>query len=487
MSPALAEISVYWPLYTLGVFIQVVLVLVLIPWIILNKREPVSALAWCMVVMIPLLGPLLFWVFGYQHVARPLRRKQLGDVAYDTKHPPRTSEATRGDKESNTAPATWNDFGRLALQMDAFPVSPSNEVELFHDTNRAFPALLKAIRDAKHHIHLEFFIIRSDAAGKELFELLTEKARANVEVRVLFDWMGTRGIHEDLCKPLEDAGGRLFAFLPLSLFRTYLQVNLRNHRKICVIDGTTAFTGGMNIGDEYLGRSAYFGAWRDSFLSVRGPAVAAFQRVFAEDWYFASQEALKDDFYFPDPERPGEAVVQFLSSGPDDDINPTREMFFAAVTHARRSILIASPYFVPDSGLLDALRLARRLGVDVQLLTIQKPDHFFSYYAGCYYWRDLLAMGAKVWCYNKGMMHSKILLVDGQWGYVGSANFDNRSLHLNFEAGCILHSPDLIEKLARQFEADLANATPFDEAALAARDMPTRLIENACRLLSPLL
>src|SRR5262249_5774645 len=153
----------------------------------------------------------------------------------------------------------------------------------------------------------------------------------------------------------------------LSLFRTYLQVNLRNHRKICVIDGTTAFTGGMNIGDEYLGRSAYFGAWRDTFLSVRGPAAAPFQRVFAAGWDCACVDALTDVGYFPAPERPGEAVVQFLSSGPDDESNPTREMFFAAVTHARRSILIASPYFVPDSGLLDALRLARRLGVDVQL------------------------------------------------------------------------------------------------------------------------
>ncbi len=188
--------------------------------------------------------------------------------------------------------------------MAAFPVSRGNAVTLYHDTHKAHSALLEEMRAARHHIHLEFFIIRGDEAGRELLALLTDKAKQGVEVRLLVDSMGGRSLQWELLQPLVLAGGRAARFLPLNPLRSWLHVNLRNHRKIVIVDGGAAYTGGMNVGDEYLGRSPRFGYWRDSFLRVAGPAVAGLQRVFAEDWDFAASEALNGPPYFPEPTVP---------------------------------------------------------------------------------------------------------------------------------------------------------------------------------------
>jgi cardiolipin synthase len=264
-------------------------------------------------------------------------------------------------------------------------------------------------------------------------------------------------------------------------------VNLRNHRKIVVIDGRVGFTGGMNIGDEYLGLNHYFGYWRDEFLRLEGPAVAGLQRIFTEDWDFARQEPLDGDAYFPELPPAGDAAVQVVESGPDQEINSIREVFFGAILSARERVWIASPYFVPDAGLLDALRLARYRGIDVRILSLLKPDHYLPFFAAHYYWTGMLAAGVKVYQYSKGMMHAKLMMVDGKWAFAGSANFDNRSLHLNFEAGCMLHTPRLVAELEEQFRRDLQDAIPLETQKYAKRPLPHQLIENACRLFSPLL
>jgi cardiolipin synthase len=215
--------------------------------------------------------------------------------------------------------------------------------------------------------------------------------------------------------------------------------------------------------------------------------VAGLQRIFHEDWDFAYGETLNGEKYFPKFSDVGEDVVQIIESGPDQEVNSIREIYLAAISSARERLWIASPYFVPDAGLLDSLRLARYRGVDVRLLTLLRPDHFFSFYAGRYYWSELLGMGVKVYQYRRGMMHSKIILADGQWAIVGSANLDNRSLHLNFEAGCIIHTPALIESLEKRYLIDLEESMLLDAGTFAQRGFGMRLLENGCRLLSPVL
>jgi cardiolipin synthase A/B len=460
-------------------------VLLVIPWILMTKRNSTAAIAWCLVVLLmPLMGALLFWVFGYNHVSRPLRRVQQQRSAFRARHPPRLQEAARG-KEDDIP--TWCNLGEIACKVRAFPVSDGNAVVLYHDTAVAFEALLTALAQARHHIHLEFFIVRNDATAARLIGVLADKALAGVEVRLLYDAMGSVNLKGRTLRPLLKAGGRANAFLPLNPLRSRIQVNLRNHRKIVVIDGQVAFTGGMNVGGEYLGLDDEFGYWRDSFLKLEGPAAAGLQRVFCEDWHFACCEELNDDAYFPEPFCTGDAVVQVVESGPDQEVKAIRELYFAAILSARERLWIATPYFVPDSGLLDALRLARYRGVDVRLLTVLQSDHWVAGHASRYYFPALLDAGVEIYRYKRGMMHAKMMIADGRWAMVGSANLDNRSLHLSFEAGCVLHTPALVAELEEQFRQDMLDCVRLDADTFAARSFTSRLTENACRLLSPLL
>jgi cardiolipin synthase len=456
-------------------------IVIAIPWVLMTKKESTSAVAWCLLVLlVPFFGVTLFWVFGHAHINRPLRRKRLHRVLFRATHP--VGKSVDGNPD-----ATWNDLGRLALRVNAFPVRPGNEVKPYHDTNEAYAAILEAIRGARHHVHLQYFIFRPDAAGRELLDLLTQKAKEGVEVRLLYDAMGGRTLAWRYLRSLIEAGGKAGAFLPLNPLRSRIQVNLRNHRKLTVVDGKAAFIGGMNIGDEYLGRNAYFGYWRDEVLRLEGPAVADLQRVFAEDWDFAMRESLIHDAYFPPLDPAGDAAVQAAEGGPDQERNTVREIYFAAILAARERLWIASPYFVPDAGLLDALRLARWRGIDVRLLSLLRPDHYLSFYAGRYYWNDMLDVGVKVYQYARGMMHSKTVMVDGQWAMVGSANLDNRSLRINFEAVCILHSPHVIAELEKAYLKDLDHSILLDPEKFARRSYWARLVENGCRLLSPML
>src|SRR5262249_29725851 len=222
-------------------------------------------------------------------------------------------------------------------------------------------------------------------------------------------------------------------------------------------------------------------------LGVGGAAVTDVQRVFAEDWDFAAGERLTDARYFTPSPGEGPYLAQVIDSGPDREMKGIRELYFAAILKARRRVWIASPYFVPDAGLRDALRLAGYLGVDVRFLGQFRPDKWIPYFAGRYYWGEMLAAGVKVYQYTRGMMHSKVVLVDGEWASVGTANLDNRSLHLNFEVNCLLYSPPAVAELEEAFLRDLSTAIRLERGVYARRPFAGRLLENACRLLSPAL
>jgi cardiolipin synthase len=222
-------------------------------------------------------------------------------------------------------------------------------------------------------------------------------------------------------------------------------------------------------------------------VKIDGPGVEGLQHVFAEDWDFAEHESLEGERYFPLVAAAGEHVVQIAASGPDQDVNTMRELIFTSITLARKRFWIASPYLVPDLGILDALRSSARAGVDVRLLFIREPDHWLPYYAAYYYLPELLAAGVRVYQYTQGMMHAKYCVVDHDWGWLGSTNLDNRSLRLSFEANCIFHSPELVHELATTFERDLAASVEMDLKEFDNRPFLRRVVENACRLCSPAL
>jgi cardiolipin synthase len=475
MTGCLADIDLL-PHISWAAPLYVLVVIIFVPWVVLTKKEPTAAVAWCLlVILMPILGALIYWAFGHNYLLRGVQRRRLRHTLF----------RQRELSPREDIPRDHSDLAQVATRVRAFPPAAGNEVVLYHQTEAAFRDLLAAIDAAQQHVHLEYFILRSDATGKQLVELLTHKAKHGVEVRLLLDALGSLHFNRRLLRPLLAAGGKTAVFLPLNPVRSLIRVSLRNHRKITVIDGRIAFTGGMNIGDEYLGKGC-LGYWRDSFLRVAGPAAGALQRVFCEDWEFATKETLGNT-YFPELAPVGPHRVQVAASGPDQEINTIREIFFAAILAGRERVWIASPYVVPDAGLFDALRLARHRGVDVRVLSLARPDHYVSYYAGRYFSAELVAMGVRVYCYQRGMMHSKLVLVDDRWAFVGSANFDNRSLHLNFEVGCLFDSPALVTELEAAYLRDLEDSDVLDDMVLAHRTFSGRVLDNVARLFGPTL
>jgi cardiolipin synthase len=489
----------------LTAILNIVLLVVTIPWVLLTKRDSTSAVAWCLLVFfVPIFGAIFFMLFGYQHIHRPLKKKRKHKKIFSLTHSPMSSEGGAGP--TGQPEESWKGISALATRFGAFPVCGGNQVTFYHEGNSAQKAILEAIRSARHHVHLEYFIVQPDETGRALLDLLIDKAKEGVQVRLMYDAMGSRRLHRGVLAPYRTAGGQCAPFLPLNPLRRHIQVNMRDHRKIAVVDGRIAFTGGLNIGDEYLGKVPRFGFWRDTHMRLEGPVVAGLQRIFIEGWDFAVEEDLRGPEYFPPPvvrgspdaaQSPTEGLprpspltnctLQVVPSGPDMELKSIREIYFAAVLQARRRVWIATPYFVPDAGLRDALCLAGFLGIDVRLLCQFHPDKWIPLFAGRYYWSDVLAAGVKVYQYTKGMTHSKVVLVDGEWGSVGSANLDNRSLYLNFETNCLIYSRSAVAELETAFRRDLADSILLDPEVFARRPLPAQLVENASRLLSPVL
>jgi cardiolipin synthase len=468
--------------------IDVVLIVVVVPWVLAIKKEAISAIAWCLtVILLPLLGALLFVLFGYQSVHRPLKRKVQHRREFRERNPAgRNAQHAEAD-QTEDPDDTWEGMGRLARRLDAYPVTAGNKLTFYSEGKPAFDDMFAAIRAAKHHVHLEFFIFQYDELGRQFLDLLAERAKQGIEVRLLYDAMGSRKLGWWRLRMLRAAGGKHAAFLPLSLFRRRIQVNLRNHRKILIVDGKTAFTGGLNIGDEYLGKSKRLGHWRDTTVQIEGPAVESLQRTFIEDWDFAAGESLEGASYFQADAAAGKDEVQVVQSGPDQEVKAIREICLAAVFKARRRLWVTTPYYVPDQGLRDALCLAGRTGIDVRLLLPMEADHTAVHYASLYYIRDLLDAGVKVYLYTNGFIHSKVWLADGKWASVGTANLDNRSLLLNFEVNCLIYTVADVEELEKQFERDLEQSIRLDPAVFAKRPLGSKLAENFFRLFSPVL
>jgi cardiolipin synthase A/B len=477
--PFLAEID--WPGITGSLaLLNLALQAGTIFWVLNVKREPISAVAWCLLVLlVPVFGILLFVFFGYQSIHPPLKRKKEHAEEF---------RARPGAPGGRIEVEGYEGLAGLACRLGARPLTAGNAVTLYHDGATAYDAMLEAIRRAKHHIHMEFFIARADESGERFMTALSERARDGVEVRFLYDAVGSWKLHSRVLKILTRDGGNALPFLTLlNPLRRRIQVNLRNHRKVMVVDGKVGFTGGLNLGDEYLGRDPFFGPWRDTFLRVEGPAVWGLQRVFTEDWDFAAVEDLSDDAYYPPAEHKGDAAVQVAWSGPDQDIKTIREVYFAAMMRARRRVWVATPYFVPDAGLFDALCLAARMGRDVRVLCPFRPDKWLPHLAGRYNWAELLRAGGQVYQYTHGFLHAKVLMIDDVWSSVGSPNFDNRSLYLNFEVTSFIESESVQAELERAFLRDLEVSIRLDPEVFAGRPFVAKMAENVCRLMSPVL
>lgn len=335
---------------------------------------------------------------------------------------------------------------------------------------------------------MAYYIIRDDEIGRTIRDILVQKAREGVEVRLLYDGMGCLFTGSKYFRPIVEAGGEIASFLSPFIPYINIRVNYRNHRKITVIDGKTAFTGGLNLGDEYLGKSPKYGFWRDMHLMIEGSAVDQLQLRFLMDWNFASKSKIPtSNEYFPFKNNAGFSGVQIVSSGPDSQWAAIHQGYFKMITRAEKKVYIQTPYFVPDDSLAEALKVASLGGVDVRIMIPAMPDHPFVYWASTSYIGELLESGAKAYIYDNGFLHSKLLITDDSVASVGSANLDIRSFAMNFEVNTFIYDAETVQKLQKIFMEDLKLCKEITLDSYKNRSLMVKVKESVSRLLSPLL
>jgi len=435
-----------------------------------------STLAWILgIVAFPGVGAVAYLLVANPSIRRTRRRRRVH------------VERRRGEP-GPAGPDLRSESPLLAAAVAAtgYGATPGNRVRLLVDDEAAFQQLEAAIQGARRSVWAEYYIVRDDETGRRFLDLLTERARAGVDVRLLYDAVGSIGLDARRLAAIREAGGRVEPFLPVNPLRRRWAVHLRNHRKIVLVDGETAFTGGMNVGDEYSGRARRRGAWhfRDAHLSLAGPAVADLALVFADDWSFAAG----DEPALPPAAPPGDgAMVALVPSGPDQLVNASGLVYFTGIATARRRCWLTTPYFVPDGPTVRALVASALRGVDVRVLLPARCDVALAGHAARSFYPELLQAGVRIYEYGAAMLHAKTLVVDERWAVVGSANVDMRSFRLNFELGVALDDPGVVEELALRFEGDQGNAVEISRAALAHLSVATRLGRGLARLASPIL
>jgi cardiolipin synthase len=475
----------FWSTY-LPLIVGYAATLLLVRWVILTRRkQPAATVAWILaIILLPIVGAVLFLFFGINRVER---RKALKLAATRVAADSVPDLSSYVDLDATRLNIPQNHLMRVAANGCGFRVTRGNDVELLIDTNIALRRIEEAILEARESIHLEYYIWRPDKAGRRVRDLLVEKARAGVQVRFLYDGFGSMLLSRKFLRSMKDAGIHVAPFLPGRSLRERWSLNLRSHRKIVVADGQVGFTGGMNIGDEYLGRVRKIGYWRDTHLRLTGPSVLQLQQVFVEDWYYATGEDLTQVEKFPLPRSRGEVAAQVVSGGPVDELHTFHSLMFSAINEASERITLATSFFVPTDALVMALETAALRGVQVRLLLSGKSMHPWTILAGRSYYEQLLRAGVTIHEYRRGIMHSKTLTIDGCWSLVGSPNFDPRSLVLNFEVGVALFDERIAAELESHYETDLEHAREIRFDQWVKRPLRHVFAENCCRLFSPVM
>ncbi len=449
--------------------------------IVLQRRSAASTLAWLFaLVFLPVLGLAAYWIIGPLRLERRKRRR--------TRSKRILAEGVRGLAALDVEAAQHHQLAQVAIGLGEPPPLRADAVDLYFDGVSAYKAIFDAIAVATNHVHLEYYIWEPDTIGTRLRDLLVERARAGVTVRVILDGTGSGHISKKFLAPLREAGAVVAWFNPVRLWTLRRRrADFRSHRKIVVCDGRVGFTGGMNITDAHTAELSK-DYWRDTHLRVTGTAVWAMQRLFFEDWYFVADELLPvTDDTLPSPVHDGSHLVQVIGSGPDATTFAIQKVMFTAINRAATRIWLTTPYFVPDEALLTALVTAALRGVDVRVLVPKRGDSRLVDLAARSYFPELLEANVHVYEYEARFIHAKTLVCDDDIAIVGTANFDNRSFRLDFELAAIAYGHTANIELAGAFERDLTDSREIRKGDFAKQSFLHRLGEASARLLSPLL
>jgi len=421
---------------------------------IMTTRTEQGAIAWAVSLnTFPYVAVPAYWVLGRSRFGGYVsaRRENMEEVAGVT------AEAVVAVAPFRVAEAEVDPAARAAERLAGLPFLRGNSVQLLVNGDATFKSIFEGVDSAREYVLVEYYIVHDDAIGRELKTRLVERARAGVRVRFLYDEVGSLDLPRAYLDELRAAGIEVHAFHTRKGPRNRFQLNFRNHRKIVVVDGRVAWVGGLNVGDEYLSRDAKIGPWRDTHVRIEGPGALGAQLAFAEDWHWAEGSRLELR-WDPVPSGTGDAPVLIVPSGPADELETANLMYIHAINSARERIWIASPYFVPDKPVIDALQLAGLRGVDVRILIPDKPDNPLVGLAAYSYLDDASLTGARFYRYGAGFLHEKVMLVDRSTATVGTANFDNRSFRLNFEITAVIADQAFAAQVERMFEADFARS-----------------------------
>ena len=458
--------------------------------IILENRNPEKTISWILVlILLPFIGIVIYLFFGQEYrKTKMYSRKGLKDLE-------KLRNLTM--EQLDNLPLHSVQFSdklyskkrlmNLLLSNSNAILTNDNEVQILRNGEETFPEIFRTIEQARHHIHLEYYIIEDDKIGNYLRELLIRKAQEGIEVRLIFDDVGSWELKKKFIRSMSDAGVKVDCFMKVRFPMLTSRVNYRNHRKILVVDDEIAFVGGLNFADRYLDGVPGIGPWRDTHLKVIGGGATALQIIFMADWYFVSKEILKGDEYFRPFESGNGKLVQMTASGPDSDWESIGQAYFAAIASATEYVYISTPYLMPTADIVTALKTSALGGIDVRIIVPGLSDAITPKWGTNSYIEELLEAGVKVYFYRAGFTHSKVIITDGVFSSVGTANLDFRSLETNFEVNAMIYDEQIAGILAAQFLEDQEKSEMIILEEWQKRPRINKIKESFSRILSPML
>lgn len=470
-----------------------ILIPLIVGWhILFDQVQPQAKLAWLLAVLfLPFLGALAWVLFG----RTPKRHRRIKRTSSEIRMFRQAIEADRVETTnelSDRFPLT-----RTLEKLGATGADGQTATKLLVNGDEKYDAVLKDIEQAMHHIHVQYYLFRTDEISLKIRDALIKRSNENVTVRFLYDGLGSQEISEDFLEPLRESRVHVEAFDPVLHSLLVFNANFRNHQKLIVIDGRIAYTGGLNVGDEYLGKHKKLGFWRDTHLRVEGPLVRELQRLFVENWLYAGHEEESETWdlfadakhireYFLNEPQDANGATQLLITSPGKDVT-IRDGLMRLLMEAKESIWITTPYLIPPPELLAVLEVAGKSGIDVRIVVPGQGDEWFSFHATEYYFEQLLKRNIRIYKYNRHFIHAKTVLIDGKIALVGTANFDFRSMYLNHEMTIAQFETSSINQLHDAFLKDFDESTLVDWSMLRKKSNGKRLVEAFCHIFSPLL
>ncbi len=449
---------------------------------VMTVRTAQGTIAWAISLLtFPWIVLPFYWVFGRSKFSGYVNARRKGDSAISHLVTELAQTVQDFQPKMSGEHARFVTFERLARM----PFTKGNNAELIVDGQQTFDAIFREIERATDYILIEFFIVHNDHLGNELKKRLLQKAEEGVRIYFIYDEVGSHQLSKYYIQELTAAGVDIRPFTTTKGWKNRLQLNFRNHRKIVVVDGQTAFVGGLNVGDEYMGRDPEMGKWRDTHVRIAGPAVQCVQLAFMEDWYWASEKLPPLNWEMESSDVANMKTL-ILPTGPADFMETCSLFFVHSINSAKKRVWIATPYFVPDSQVVAALQLAAVRGVDVRVMLPAKADHLLVYLSSFVFLEQMDPAGVKIYRYIEGFMHQKVMLVDDDLAVVGTANLDNRSFRLNFEIAAIFADRNFAGLLATMLEKDFECCEQVDANELSQRSFWFRLAVRLSRLTAPI-